>query len=95
MEASMKIGTFSALFGGGLLVVLWGAGIKEADILIIALLILANMAFQVFARGNVSWMEKPNYAKISKKMPVWAYSFISSVGLLSIVFVITKTTSSI
>jgi hypothetical protein len=67
VEASMKIGTFSALFGGGLLVVLWGAGIKEADILIIALLILIHFVSRLaiycicYHEGNICYLKWPNF----------------------------------
>src|SRR5690554_4759862 len=91
----MKIATFSTLFSAVLLVSLWGAGISETDLLITATVMFFNAAFQVFTRGNEGWAKKPNYSKISKKIPVWVYSFISSVGLLSIVFVITKATFAI
>lgn len=91
----MKIGTFSILFGGGLLVALWLAGVTEKNLLITALVIFANALFQIFARGNVRWMERPDHLKISGKMLVWVYSFISSVGLLAAVFIVTKITSTL
>ena len=91
----MKIGTFSTVFGGGFLIVLWFAGVTEKDLLIIALVIFGNTSFQIFARGNVRWMEPPDYLKISEKMLVWVYSFISSVGLLAAVFIGTKIISTL
>lgn len=91
----MKILTFSILSGGVILAALWGVGIQVTEALIIALLMLANVSFQIFVRGNVSWMEKLNYTDIRKKMPAWSYSLASSAGLLAIILVVSSATSSI
>lgn len=72
-----------------------GAGISKTDLLITAVVIFLNAAFQILARGNEGWAKRPNYSKVSEKMPTWVYSFVSSIGLIVIVFIVTKATSAI
>ena len=91
----MKIGTFSTVFGSAFLVALWLAGINEKILFITALVILGNTVFQIVIRGNVPWMEKPNYSKINEIMPVWVYTCISSIGLIIVVLLISKATLSL
>lgn len=91
----MKIATYTIVFGVVLLIALWGVGISNEELLIITAVIFSNAAFQIFARGNEGWRKKPNYSKISEKMPIWVYLFISSVGLIVSILIVTKLTSAI
>jgi len=91
----VTIGIFSTIFGCGLLIALWVSGVNEIDLFITGLIIAVNTAFQIFARGNVNWAERPDHSNIKKKIPTAVYSIISSAGLLGMVFFITKATANI
>ena len=91
----MKLIHFFSLVEIILLTSLWVGGVSLTNLSIIFLLLSLNSVFQLWARGNVKWNDNINQDAIKQKIPLWAYSSISVIGLLSVVFYISKVTYGI